>query len=550
MRLRRKLTIAFFGVSSLLSVLLALFLYRFVERQLSDEYRERLREVTVVGTHAVDVPAYRRLLALRKGELDEAQVSEIEHSADYKTIYDQLRMIRATEPRLIHFAYLLTPTDDPGKPHYVVDADVLELRAKLARGEKLAAHEDISHFDQELPVDDIPLLKQSLAECSPQLEPDFVYDDQFDLTSVSAYIPLQDIAGKPLRDDKGKCLGVLGVDISNANMQATLSDAGNLAIKLSLAVIALALIVSIAMGTVLTRSILALTSTVRRFADKDFAARTKVRSRDEIGQLGTDFNAMAETIQAHSENLEDMVKLRTSQLTEEKATSDRLLLNVLPAPIAERLKHGESLIVDRFDAVSVMFADIAGFTAMSARTSPEALVTMLNELFSMFDKLAEQHGLEKIKTIGDAYMVVAGIPYPIADHATAIAHMALDMQAGIEAYAKRTGTELSIRIGIHTGSVVAGVIGTKKFIYDLWGDTVNTASRMESSGLPGRIQVTETTQKLIADQFELEPRGPIEVKGKGTMNTFLLVKQQIDPNRVSVGQITKRASAPPDDPKA
>jgi adenylate cyclase len=211
---------------------------------------------------------------------------------------------------------------------------------------------------------------------------------------------------------------------------------------------------------------------------------------------------------------------------------------VLPGPIAERLKTGESLIVDRFDAVSVMFADIVGFTSVASKTSPEAVVTMLNEVFSMFDKLAEQHGLEKIKTIGDAYMVVAGIPQPVADHATAIAHMALDMLAGIAAYAQRTGTDLSIRIGVHSGSVVAGVIGTKKFIYDLWGDTVNTASRMESTGLPGRVQVTEATYALLREQFELEERGLVEIKGKGSMRTYLLVGQKQDPERVSIAVIS------------
>ncbi len=536
MRLRSKLTIAFFGVSSLLSVLLALFLYRFVERQLTAEYRDRLRDITHVGAHAIDQAAYRRLVA-QVGELPENTVSDVEHSADYKTIYDQLRMIRTSEPTLIHFVYLLAPTADPDKPRFVVDADVLELREKVAAGKELGAHEKISHFGEEYPVEEIPLLKQALASCTTQLEPDFVYDEEFDLTSVSAYIPLSDIAGTPLRDPAGHCLGVLGVDISNTKMRAALDDAGGLAIRLSLAVIALALIVSIAMGTVLTRSIIALSTTVKRFADKDFTARTKVRSHDEIGQLGTNFNTMAATIQVHNEHLEELVKIRTVELVEEKATSERLLLNVLPGAIADRLKAGERVIVDRFDSVSVLFADIVGFTRFASTTSPELLVTMLNELFSMFDKLAEQHGIEKIKTIGDAYMVVAGIPHPVADHAIAIAHMALDMIAGIEEYSTRTKTNLTIRIGIHTGSVVAGVIGTKKFIYDLWGDTVNTASRMESSGLPGRIQVTETTYKLLRDQFELEERGAVEVKGKGLMTTYLLGKQRIDPQRVSIGVI-------------
>ena len=535
-RLRGKLTIAFFGVSSLLSVLLALFLYRFVERQLGDEYRDRLRDVTHVGVHVIDKAAYKRLVA-KFGELDDTQVGTIEHSDDYKLISDQLRMIRGSEPELIRFAYLLAPTADPDKPRFVVDADVLELRAKEAAGVKLGEAEDISHFN-EVYDDDIPLLKQALNSCKREFETDFVYDPTFDLTSVSAYIPLSDLDGTALRDESGRCLGVLGVDISDKNMRTALDDAGSLAIQLSLAVIALALIVSIALGTVLTRSIQSLSSTVNRFADKDFTARTTVSSQDEIGQLGENFNAMAATIQVHNDQLEDMVRQRTSELVEEKATSERLLLNVLPGPIADRLKAGESLIVDRFDAVSVMFADMVGFTRFASQTSPEALVTMLNELFSVFDKLAEQHGLEKIKTIGDSYMVVAGIPQPIADHAIAIAHMALDMLAGIEDYARRNQQALTIRIGIHTGSVVAGVIGTKKFIYDLWGDTVNIASRMESTGLPGRIQMTETTAKLVRDQFELEERGPIEIKGKGLMTTYLLGKRREDPVRVSIGVIS------------
>lgn len=538
MRLRRKLTIAFFVVSSVLATALALFLYRFVERQLREQYKERVRDVAQVGRFALDMPAYQRLLGRQTSELDEGAVTDVEQSNDYRRISDQLNAIRATESKLIHFVYLLAPGDTPDTPRFVVDADVLAMRAKLAKGQELAEHEDISHFNQVYDVADVPLLRKALAECTPQLEPEFVYDKDFDLSSVSAYIPLADLSGAPLRDARGKCLGVLGIDISDEKMRAALSDAGGLAFKVSLAVIALALLVSIAMGTVLSRSITGLADAVRRFAEKDFAARTQVRSRDEIGQLGSDFNTMADSIQNYSENLEDLVKQRTSELSAEKATSERLLLNVLPAPIADRLKTGENLIVDRFESVTVMFADIAGFTALSSRTSPEALVTMLNELFSMFDTLAEKHGLEKIKTIGDSYMAVAGVPRPIADHATAMAHMALEMQAGIEAYARRTGSELTIRIGLHTGPVVAGVIGTKKFIYDLWGDTVNTASRMESHGVPGRVQVSEATYKLLVAQFELEARGAIDIKGKGEMNTYLLVRQKVDPQRVSISAIT------------
>ena len=506
LRLRRKLTVAFFLVSSLVSLLLAVFLYRFVEEQLKAELRARLRDIAHVGSKSIDVDAYGRLRARLAPALAAAEVAEVEASPDYRRVYDQLNVIRGTEPDLIRYAYILVPTDDPDVARFVVDADVLDA----------APGEEISHFNQPYDVSAIPKLRRALADCVPQVEEDFVWDPDFEVHSVSAYFP---IGG-----EGGDCAGVLGVDITDRNMQAALDDAGSLAIKLSLAVIALALVVSITMGTLLTRSLLALSETVKRFADKDFAARTAIATRDEIGQLGSNFNAMAETIQQHSENLEGLVRERTAELTAEKQTSERLLLNVLPAPVAERLKQGDGIIVDRFDQVSVLFADIVGFTALSQRTTPEELVTMLDDLFSRFDRLAEEHGLEKIKTIGDAYMVVAGVPQPRPDHADAIARMALDMIAVLRDYAAQHGTDLTIRVGVHTGSVVAGVIGRKKFIYDLWGDTVNTASRMESHGVPGKIHVTEATYELVRDRFELEPRGTVDIKGKGPMKTYLLVR--------------------------
>jgi len=521
-RLRRKITIAFFLVSSLVSVLLALFLYRFIGHQLEAELRTKLLDMAHIGAAEVEMDAYQRLHD-QLGGTDDAKVAAVEAGDDYKAISDHLRMLRRAEPELMQYAYLLAPTDDANNPQFVVDADVLDFNTRLARGEKLPEGESVSHFALPYDISGIPVLKKALTECSTQLENDFVWDEKFKVNSVSAYVPLTDEAGKPLHDAKGRCLGVLGLDITDRRMRAALDHAGGLAIKISLAMILLALIVSIALSTFLTRSILALTTTVKRFADKDFSARTPILSKDEVGQLGHNFNQMAATIQEHNENLEELVKQRTKELSDEKQTSERLLLNVLPQPIADRLKSGEGLIVDRFDAVSVLFADIVGFTSLSSRIPPEQLVTMLNELFSTFDKLAEKHGLEKIKTIGDAYMVVAGIPQPVANHAHAITHMALDMLHAVDDFAKREKSELTIRIGIHTGPVVAGVIGQKKFIYDLWGDTVNTASRMESHGVPARIHVTATTYQLLRDTFELEPRDPIEIKGKGRMQTYLVL---------------------------
>jgi adenylate cyclase len=205
----------------------------------------------------------------------------------------------------------------------------------------------------------------------------------------------------------------------------------------------------------------------------------------------------------------------------ERAKSERLLLNVLPQAIASRLRDTHGTIADGFDEVTVLFADIVDFTTLSAGAAPAEIVGLLNELFSRFDQLAEHHGLEKIKTIGDAYMVAGGIPLAREDHAEAVAEMALDMLEEVEG--RQDGRGLQLRIGIDTGPVVAGVIGLRKFIYDLWGDTVNTASRMESHGVPGGIQVTDRTFQRLCDRYRFEERGTVQVKGKGEMRTWLLL---------------------------
>jgi class 3 adenylate cyclase len=222
--------------------------------------------------------------------------------------------------------------------------------------------------------------------------------------------------------------------------------------------------------------------------------------------------------------IERTTQLRQSnqQLVIEQEKSDRLLLNILPEPIANQLKEGQSSIADGFAEATVLFADLVNFTKLSEKLPPAQLVCLLNEIFSQFDQLTEKHGLEKIKTIGDAYMVVGGLPTPRADHAEAIAEMALDMQGEITRFSVRGGHNCDIRIGINTGPVIAGVIGTKKFIYDLWGDTVNVASRMESHGIPGEIQVTVATYERLKGTYTFQPRGSVHVKGKGEMLTYLL----------------------------
>jgi class 3 adenylate cyclase len=210
-------------------------------------------------------------------------------------------------------------------------------------------------------------------------------------------------------------------------------------------------------------------------------------------------------------------------LLAEQDRSERLLLNVLPSPIAARLKQGEAVIADRFPEVTVLFADLAGYTASSDRSSPERVVQVLGNLFTALDRLAERHGLEKIKTIGDAYMAVGGLPSPRPDHAEAVAEMALAVREEVGRHLDPAGQPLAVRIGIDTGPVVAGVIGTSKFSYDLWGDTVNTASRMESQGVVGCIQVTERTYQRLRHRYRFERRGPVQVKGKGELVTWFLL---------------------------
>jgi class 3 adenylate cyclase len=202
--------------------------------------------------------------------------------------------------------------------------------------------------------------------------------------------------------------------------------------------------------------------------------------------------------------------------------SERLLLNIFPQAIADRLKADDRSIADAHAEVTVLFADIVGFTEFSAARPPEAVVEVLNSLFSEFDRAAEAHGVEKIKTVGDAYMAAAGAPLPHPDHAESVSGMALAMLEAVRKRNEATGENIGIRIGINSGPVTAGVIGQRRFIYDLWGDTVNVASRMEAQGVAGEIQVTESTYAIVKDRFVFKEQGEVEVKGKGAMRTYLL----------------------------
>ena len=278
---------------------------------------------------------------------------------------------------------------------------------------------------------------------------------------------------------------------------------------------AIALLVVIVTGAWLSRSLMGplreLTAGVRRFATGDYSTKVPVRTRDEIGQLCSAFNGMVDEL--HEKNI---------VIENKNREAEQLLLNVLPAPIANRLRGGELSIADGFAEVTVAFADIVGFTALSSEMPPAKVVALLNGLFTRFDEAAQEFGIEKIKTVGDAYMAVCGLPVSVPDHAARMVRMAIRLVHITREHAMEHHISMKLRVGINSGPVVAGVIGKSKYIYDLWGDTVNLASRMEAGGVPDTIQVTRSVYEKLKDEFVFESRGLIEVKGKGSVEAWLL----------------------------
>jgi class 3 adenylate cyclase len=261
-----------------------------------------------------------------------------------------------------------------------------------------------------------------------------------------------------------------------------------------------------------------LLDTVKRISAGDLAARTGQQGGDELAVLGRSIDEMAGRLEVSLEE----TRRHSLELEEQRAHSEKLLNNILPVLIADRLKKGESNIAETFPEVTVLFADIVGFTQLSASIPPRQLVHILNDIFGRFDELAVEHRLEKIKTIGDCYMVVGGVPERSPTHCQQVAHFAMAALQALDTYNAETGQQLQMRVGMHTGTVVAGIVGKQKYSYDLWGDVVNTASRLESAGQPGRIHVTEAVRVRLSDEYGFASRGPIDIKGKGLMETWFL----------------------------
>ncbi|MEM7171327.1 MAG: adenylate/guanylate cyclase domain-containing protein [Pseudomonadota bacterium] len=318
-------------------------------------------------------------------------------------------------------------------------------------------------------------------------------------------------------------------EVSELRQQATWLTAAALGICFA------TLLVIIASFFVLRKKLIQPLSHVSVAAQKvstgDFSQRVAHDSGDEMGQMITAFNNMVASTKDSLEKLSKSnadLQDKQSELEREKQASDSLLLNILPSVIAKRLKGGETSIADEFPEVSVLFADLVGFTEMTDEMGPYEIVKLLNDIFALFDRRIEDYGLEKIKTMGDCYMAVSGVPEPRADHARRIADFALIMQEDFARHTATHGIDIELRVGIHSGTAVAGIVGEKKFAYDLWGDVVNVASRMETTGQPRRIHVTEAFKVRLADVYAFEEVGEIEVKGKGAMRTYFLLGRRFE----------------------
>lgn len=371
--------------------------------------------------------------------------------------------------------------------------------------------------DTQLPPD-FQGARSALLDSSPKTQASQLNNQQIPIIirplsdeAIAGYTLLRDINGKPAL-------------LVRAEMPREIYQQGQVSLRyLIFSLLGVGIIFSVVALFLLEKMVLSrlanLSVNVEQIGTStDLSLRVFVTGKDELTTLGNTINSMLDALESS-----------TQKVVAERERAERLLLNILPPSIAQRLGHNQDTIADSFEEATVLFADIVNFTNLSSHISPTELVSMLNEIFSRFDRLLERYGLEKIKTIGDSYMVVGGLPLIRPDHAEAVAEFALDMQQQIQEFNAERGQSFSMRIGINTGPVVAGVIGLKKFIYDLWGDTVNIASRMESHGIPGAIQISSATYERLKDKYLFEERGTIDVKGKGEMMTYLL-KNRIDHN--------------------
>lgn len=478
--LRFKLIVAFFMLGVAISTVLGYFAHQILSEKLFRELRGSVGNISVLGADLLDKEAMARLAALNHQALTAEKVDEIEKSADYKLIYDRLNKIRDTEKDLIRFVYLLTPTDDVNTAKYLVDADVLTLKAEGA------SSDDISHFNSDLDISEYADMKKVFSIHAPIVESEYVHDEEFDINSVSGYAPVMSSDGKAL-------LGVLGLDMADTEVQSALAEVTEKSVILAAISLIVSLLVAILIGSYLTQGIITLDRLVKSFADRDFNVRFSLKSNDEVGRLGRSFNAMAETIQKYSAQLEALVEAYG---------------RFVPHDLIRMMEKDSILDVQLGDQtqkeMSVLFSDIRNFTSISEAMSPKENFDFINSYLSRVGPRIRAHEGIIDKYIGDAVMAL----FP--KKANDAIECALDMQRMVREYneGRKPGyPAIKIGIGIHSGSVMLGTIGEdQRMDGTIISDAVNLASRVE--GMTKKYDA----QILISDSVYSQIIGPEKYK--------------------------------------
>lgn len=453
--LRYKIIIAFLCIGLALSSVLGAVSYRILEDKLFSELRRNVGNITRIGAELLDKDALAALRA-RQGEgLSPEQIDSFEKSGEYRIVSDQLNFIRDTEKDLIRYVYLVAPTDDPGNARYLVDADVIALK------EEGADEGEISHFNSDLDVTPFPVMQRALQDKARLVEEDFVYDEAFEVNTVSGYAPVFAKDGKTL-------LALLGMDMSDVDVQLALEEVMNKSIIVACLSLLASFLTAIIMGTWVTRGIVKLDNLVASFANRDFAVRSHLRSNDEVGRLGFSFNHMAETIQEYSARLEDLVNAYGRFVPHD-------LLRLLDKKSIIDVNLGDQVQKD----MSVLFSDIRDFTSMSEAMSPKDNFDFINSYLSRVGPEIRSHNGIIDKYIGDAVMAL--FPGKVEDAIDA----ALEMQRKIREYNGHRQSvghpPIKVGVGVHTGKVMLGTIGEdQRMDGTVISDAVNLASRIES----------------------------------------------------------------------
>jgi len=454
MNLRFKIIFSFFGLSAIGSITLAYEAYRILEARLFLELRDKVGVISQLGARTIDREPLVRLIERQSEELTEKEVDRIEESSDYRTVSDQLNFIRNTQRTLIRYIYIVTPTENKEIARYLVDGDVLTLKAEAN------PEEEISHFNSEMEIVDFPILQEALSTGKPLVEKNYSYDEAFNVNSVSGY--------GPILNERGKLVALLGVDMADIEVRSALADVTNKSIIIAGIALLLSFFISILLGTMFTRGILYLDNVVRTFAEKDFTIRSQLDSNDEVGRLSRSFNFMAETIQNYNTRLEGLL-----------AAYGKFVPHGLLKLIGKQSILDVELGNQTQKEMAILFADIRSFTILSESLTPEENFNFLNGFLSRIGPEIRAHDGIIDKYIGDAVMAL--FPQD-PDHAL---DAAIAMQKRLVEYnvhrSHNNYSPIKIGIGIHFGKVMLGIIGeTERMDGTVISDTVNLASRLES----------------------------------------------------------------------